>query len=221
MAASVRVGDKLPVALQLPDGAPNKFVRAWTYGSNGELVSGPTPLNHIAAGLYVTNTLTMPNSEFVAIQYRVYEDAAYTTLSSDYGDAVDTVSRTNLSGIVTTTNLEDAKNEIMSSVGGSSNQVKVAVSALTATDDLEFQTWLNRNGAPVFDVQDAGLSVMDASGIVIFSLTPVGAATNKGVFRLVKPLASTVVTSGKAYTVYATITAGGVTYASITSITVF
>lgn len=224
MAAYVRVGETVPTGLQLADGAPNKYVRAWVYGSDGSLLQGPVSLSHIAAGLYLTQSVTMPDEPFLAVQYRVYDDEDFSVLSIDHGDSLDMVMRAqdvDLSAIATTAQLTEAKEELLSTLAHKHNQVKVAVSGLSATDELEFQVWLNTDGAPVADAVSSSLSVFGADGVVVFTLGPSTQKSEQGVFRLVKTSASSAVVSGRAYTVYATVTLDSATYASITSITVF
>ncbi len=160
MASTVKVGAKLPVALQLPDGASDKFVRAWVYGPAGSILSGPVGLIHANAGLYLTNNLTMPDQEFVAVQYRVYNDQGAVQLSIEYGDAMDVFVKgdtiqSDLTGLATSAQVADLKEELLSTLARKHNQVKVAVSALTPTDELEFQVWLNTDGSPVTSSPEA------------------------------------------------------------------
>lgn len=221
---SVRVGAKLPVALQLPDGATDKYVRAWAYGADGTLVQGPVNLGHVATGLYLTREVSMPDQEFVAVQYRVYEDSAYQSLSVDHGETLDVISReevTDLGAVASSEQLYEVRDELLQTLAHKQNQVKVTVSALSSTDELEFQVWLNRDGAPVETPSSASMSVFGSDGLVVFNLGPVNTCSEKGVFRMVKTSASAAVVSGNSYTVYATVGVGSATYASITAITVF
>ena len=220
MAASIKVGAKLPVALQLPDGAPNKFVRAWTYSPSGGVLSGPVGLLHAGAGLYLTSDMTMPNQDFVAVQYRVYNDQGASQLSIEYGDALDVFVKSDAAQDVST-QITELKEELLLTLARKHNQVKVAVSALTPTDELEFQVWLNTDGSPVTSPQEASLAIMNSDGVILFSLGPVTNCTAQGVFKMLKSAASASVTSGRSYTAYATVKVNDVTYASITSIAVF
>lgn len=341
MAAYVKVGEKVPTALQLADGAPNKYVRAWVYGAAGNLVQGPLALTHVADGLYITQAVTMPNEPFLAVKYRVYDDPAFTTLSIDHSDSLDMAMRaqdlaaatsslstqissataainaqildsaaslntqvlntednlstqiTALGSQVTTsagststqitnlgstlqsqiststtslgtqitnlgstlgsqitastsstgaqlssgfsdvesqitaaknalsTQITGVKEELLDTLSHKQSRVKLAVSALVPTDELEFQVWLNLDGQPVPDATSAALTVFGSDGVVAFTLGPSTFKSSIGVFKLVRGQASTTIAAGRAYTVYASVIRGSATYASVTSITVF
>ena len=224
--ASAKVGAKLPVALQLPDSAPNKFVLAYTYNPQGALIYGPTVLSHVASGLYLTNSLTMPDQDFVAIQYKVFSDDEYSVISPDHGDCADLITKEtpteiDLSPLATAAQLLNVKQELLETLAHKQQQVKVAVSGLNPSNELEFQTWLNLDGYPVEQPSSATLSVMNPNGVVIFTLSSSTPPTAHGVFKMVKSAATDSVVSGQSYTVYATVTKAQTTYASITSISVF
>ncbi len=88
------VGDPLPVAVQLYDGATNKFVRAWIRDQGGALVgASPYAVPHLAGGLYELTGLFMPLAEFVTIQFKIYDDAGFTTPSTQHSDALDIFGR--------------------------------------------------------------------------------------------------------------------------------
>lgn len=85
---NLKPGDKIPLVLQLFDNAVNKFVRAVVRDSSDTQIAGsPFALAHEANGLYTNSTAEMPNSAFVSVQYLVYDDAGFTTLSSTHSSA--------------------------------------------------------------------------------------------------------------------------------------
>lgn len=89
-----KVGQKIPIALQLFDGATGKFVRAWARRPDGTQLSGsPFSLSHVAAGLYEYDSATMPDAEWLTVQYRVFDDSGFSTQSADHSDALDTFIR--------------------------------------------------------------------------------------------------------------------------------
>lgn len=93
------VGDPIPLSVQLHDGATGKFVRARVYDPAGaEITGSPISVPHVAGGLYKVNTLVMPDETHVVAQYKVYDDAPFTTPSSVHGDASDIFERTELGG---------------------------------------------------------------------------------------------------------------------------
>lgn len=90
----LRVGQKIPLALQLFDGATDRHVRAWVRKPDGTQLSGsPYTLSHVASGLYENDNATMPDSDWVTAQYRVFDDSGFTSPSEDHADALDTFTR--------------------------------------------------------------------------------------------------------------------------------
>lgn len=82
---NIKVGDKIPLVLQLFDNATTKFVRAVIRDATDAPISGsPFTLAHEANGLYTNNAAVMPDTPFVSVQYLVYDDAGFTTLSEDH-----------------------------------------------------------------------------------------------------------------------------------------
>lgn len=81
----IRVGDQIPLQLQLFDGATGKFPQAVVKDATGTAISGsPFDLAHVANGHYSNLTAVMPSTAFVTIQYLVYSDAGHTTLDTGY-----------------------------------------------------------------------------------------------------------------------------------------
>ena len=92
-----QVADPIPLALQLSAGESNKYVRASVYAPNGvEIADSPVALAHVATGLYQTDSLPMPDELYVLVQYKVYTDAGFTTLDTNYGIVNETFEKTSL-----------------------------------------------------------------------------------------------------------------------------
>lgn len=88
------IGEKIPLTLQLFDGATDKYARAIIRNSAGvALDESPVDLNHVGDGLYVDTaiTITMPASIFITITYITYDDAEYTTPSSIHDRTLDLI----------------------------------------------------------------------------------------------------------------------------------
>lgn len=91
------VGDALILSLQLFDGATNKYPRARVYDASGaEIAGSPVALSHVAGGLYRNGSLVMPDSAQVEAQYKVYDDAGFTTPSATHSDALDVILKTDV-----------------------------------------------------------------------------------------------------------------------------
>lgn len=85
-----KLGETIPLSVQLHDGAIDKYCRAIVRDSDGTALAGsPVTLTHISNGKYEDNTLVMPNKRYVSVTYEVYEDALFTTLSDEHTHAVD------------------------------------------------------------------------------------------------------------------------------------
>lgn len=80
-----RIGDLIPLELQLSDGATGMFPRALIYNAAGTLLA-TKDLAHVANGRYTNDTYTMPadasaNGVYVQVTYLVYSDSGHTTLA--------------------------------------------------------------------------------------------------------------------------------------------
>lgn len=86
-------GEDIPLTVQLEDQETGKYVRAKVLNPSDLDISGsPVNMTHQSEGLY-TATLTMPNVEYVRIQYQVFDDAGYSTPSDGYGWVGDVIER--------------------------------------------------------------------------------------------------------------------------------
>jgi len=92
MSIQVAVGSAVPLTLQLPDGATDKYVQAVVRDPAGdELDDSPVNLAHVGEGLYTDDSVSMTSDNFVTVTYLVYSDAGYTTLDDDYSHGFDIV----------------------------------------------------------------------------------------------------------------------------------
>lgn len=82
----MQVGAPLPLSLQLADRNAAKFVRAFIRDNTGaQIVGSPAAMPIVANGLYQNLSLSYPNVPFLTVQYLVYDDAGFTTLSTTEG----------------------------------------------------------------------------------------------------------------------------------------
>ncbi len=85
-----RVNEKIPLKLQLFDGNESKYVLANIYNADGfEIEGSPFSVPHFSRGLYARSDVLMPNTEYITVQYRVYNDAMFTSRSPHHADALD------------------------------------------------------------------------------------------------------------------------------------
>lgn len=87
MGLNLKIGQIIPLAWQLHDGATNKFPQAVIRDKDDVPISGsPFDLTHQSNGLYTLpgNAALMPNSEKVTVQFLTYNESGHTTLSDDH-----------------------------------------------------------------------------------------------------------------------------------------
>lgn len=95
--SSIKVGDRVPIVLQLTDGATDKYPQA-SIRDNEDNLLDTLDLVHVASGLYsLSVAYTMPDELYIAISYMVYTDATHTTLSSAYEIDADLFTKYNVS----------------------------------------------------------------------------------------------------------------------------
>ena len=86
----MRPGDEIPIRLQLWNGDPSRYVRARLFDSaNSELAGSPVSCSHVSGGLYSGLGFIMPDTESVAVQFKVFDDAGFTIPSEDFQEALD------------------------------------------------------------------------------------------------------------------------------------
>lgn len=84
-----RLGQAIPVALQLWDGSDEKFVTARVRDAEGvELPGSPFALSHVEAGFYSLEAPpTMPATAFVSVFFQVWNDEGHLIPSSAHETA--------------------------------------------------------------------------------------------------------------------------------------
>jgi hypothetical protein len=94
----MKIGDPMPLCLQLADRLTDKYVQATLRDDEGTTLE-TVNLSHVSEGLYADFLTPFPNDTvFVTCQYLVYDDSGYTVLSEDEGAALDTFFRDPESG---------------------------------------------------------------------------------------------------------------------------
>lgn len=97
----IRVGDIVPVMLQLPDGNPELMVEARIIDSKNELLA-VLELSHVGRGLYSNLDFIMPNEKFITAQYRILNSDLYEQVSDIFmATGVDEPKEMILTGTVT------------------------------------------------------------------------------------------------------------------------
>jgi len=87
-----KIGDPIDLAMLMHDGASDKHVRAHIYrDDNSELSGSPVSLSHISGGFYSSNSAVWPNSLYLNLVYKVFEDAGFTVVASDRLPGTETV----------------------------------------------------------------------------------------------------------------------------------
>jgi len=87
---SIRLGDTIPLNLQLFDGDTTKYVRAIVRDpTDVEITGSPFTLPHVGDGLYKLYTEAMPNVDYLISTYQVFDDAGFTSKSELHSDATD------------------------------------------------------------------------------------------------------------------------------------
>ena len=85
-----KLGDVVPLSVQLFDGDPNLFAGAIVTDNDGVAVSGsPFALVSIGEGLYELDTFLMPNKSFVSAVYKIFLDSGFTSESPIHSDSID------------------------------------------------------------------------------------------------------------------------------------
>jgi len=91
-------GRELPLFLQLGNSASNRFPQAQIFDKSGTVLN-TINLTHIAGsdGLYKGDSvLTMPNEDFIVVQYTVFQNSSRTNISAQHDSSTDTFLRNNV-----------------------------------------------------------------------------------------------------------------------------
>lgn len=83
------VGDFVPAYYQLFNYDPTKFVQAVIRDDGNNIVSTLNLSQAGGLGLYYNNSSQMPNTDFLNVQYLVYDDSGHTVLSDSQGEGLD------------------------------------------------------------------------------------------------------------------------------------
>lgn len=81
--STIKVGDNIPLSLNLFDKAADKNVRVDIYSSNGEKLK-QVYLYHIESGLYVNTDVPMPDVRYIIAFYEVENSEDYETVSERF-----------------------------------------------------------------------------------------------------------------------------------------
>ena len=85
-----KIGDIVPLSVQLFDGDETKFVKGVVRDSSETEVSGsPFALTHVSDGRYENSSLVMPSTAFLGATYIIFNDALFTSVSPDHSIATD------------------------------------------------------------------------------------------------------------------------------------
>lgn len=123
------------------------------------------------------------------------------------------------SGLATSVQVTAAKDATVAALNQWTPVITAAI--YTPTDEIEVLAWLNKNGQRSTSASNSTIWVYDGDNNLAFTSGPDTSDTPQGVFRFTRANASTVLTSGKTYTVKVEITQDSVTYTGNQSFTVF
>jgi len=88
MSVDVREDDKIPLSIQLFDGATNKYVKVILRDPDGvEITGSPVALSHIGEGHYTNDTIVMPLLDYITATYKVFNDSGFTDPSITHSDS--------------------------------------------------------------------------------------------------------------------------------------
>jgi len=72
----VKVGEKIPLSLQVYDGNPDLSVKCNLLDTSGKLFF-TVPLSHISNGLYLNSEVEMPENDYLIAQYQTNKPMDY------------------------------------------------------------------------------------------------------------------------------------------------
>jgi hypothetical protein len=103
----MQVGDKLPLYTQVADYNNATFCKAFVSDVTGAPLPGsPVILTAVdSSGFYGNTTLTMPNSPWVKVCYKFYQDGTYTSLSNSEGGTDETIYLITVGGFPVSVNI--------------------------------------------------------------------------------------------------------------------
>jgi predicted nucleotidyltransferase len=80
----LKLDDKVPIELQLGDGAIDLFPQAWVFDDDGNLLATINLVYDANSWYYPLVSYLMPNKVFISVVYIVYTDAGHTIISNKY-----------------------------------------------------------------------------------------------------------------------------------------
>ena len=83
MASNLASGEDIPLFLTLESKDTGKFVRATIYDADGAQVGAVVSVAHLVDGNYFDDSRTMPSVANIIVVYDVFDDAGFTTPSTD------------------------------------------------------------------------------------------------------------------------------------------
>lgn len=83
MAIALKSGEDIPLFLALESKDTGKFVRATIYDDAGSQVGSIVSVSHLTDGNYFDDSRTMPSAANIIVVYDIFDDAGFTTASSD------------------------------------------------------------------------------------------------------------------------------------------
>lgn len=117
MGIAIKIGESVPIGILLDDRATDKFVRAIIRNEAGTpFAASPVNVPHLANGYHESTAVAMINTLKGTVEYDVFDDALFTTLSDHLPD----IERFELKAAVTTTD-SGAASSITGKVSGTGN----------------------------------------------------------------------------------------------------
>lgn len=219
-----KTGSPTLLSLLLSDGNASKYARAYVY--RGSLLEIALNLAHVSLGRY-TVSWTPATAEKYNVIFIVYDDAAYSVVSSMYErveetwQSIDAIAPTIadviwdelLAGHTITNSAGLAMQQILDLVnaintGGGGYIGKSSFSYNPTTDTLTGLAWVERSNLVVAVPTSLSLTLYDAAGVALFTLTD-NSPDAQGFFTVTK--VNPGLSSDTSYYAVSTVTIGSVT----------
>ena len=101
MGINLKVGEKIPLALLLENRATDRFVRAIVRDDVGAQMAGsPFNVPRVSNGWHYDISVGMPDSAYLTVEYDVFDDAPFTTASTDLLPAHERFDRDDLASAI-------------------------------------------------------------------------------------------------------------------------
>jgi len=80
----LKLGEKIPLMLLTENRATDRVVRARIYDAVAvEIAGSPVNVAHLADGTYFDNSLAMPDTDHITVEYDVFDGPGFTNVSVD------------------------------------------------------------------------------------------------------------------------------------------